>query len=375
MKNHSSQRVFRNFAILILLLFMGSCLDYTVTTKVNRDGSIFRQYRVRGDSTEIFKGSLMIPSGSEWKISHSWGPKDEKDTLSGETKYVYLASHTFRNIDELNSWLATDTSFGSVKPDVTLKKQFRWFYTYYSYSEIYPMLFPFQKIPVDSFLTDLEQSVILDDDRTAYSPEEKKLIWKVKDTVYQYNKADSVEMNKLTEHCQVQFTKWMLTSIIEDYLDLIHEHFRNDQASKAISLKKSELNRTVYEKYGLTRDKFMSASLINRMGDSLIGSKRLEELYVQNPDVFADFDRKILQVNDIGIDDSFLHSLTLPGKLFSTNSTKINQSEMEWELEPMAFFMKDYEMKASSRAANPWIMVLSGLMVVGLIGVLFARRK
>ena len=48
---------------------------------------------------------------------------------------------------------------------------------------------------------------------------------------------------------------------------------------------------------------------------------------------------------------------------------------MEWELEPMVFFMKDYEMKASSRAANPWIMVLSGLMVVGLIGVIFARRK
>jgi LPXTG-motif cell wall-anchored protein len=37
--------------------------------------------------------------------------------------------------------------------------------------------------------------------------------------------------------------------------------------------------------------------------------------------------------------------------------------------------MKDYEMKATSRAANPWIMVLSGLLAVGLIGVLFSRRK
>ena len=75
MKNHSSQKVFRNFAILLLFLMMGSCLDYTVTTKVNRDGSIFRQYRVRGDSAKIFKGSLMIPSGSEWKISHRLGTK------------------------------------------------------------------------------------------------------------------------------------------------------------------------------------------------------------------------------------------------------------------------------------------------------------
>ncbi len=48
MKNHSSQRVFRNFAILMLLLFMGSCLDYTVTTTVNRDGSIIPPIQGKG---------------------------------------------------------------------------------------------------------------------------------------------------------------------------------------------------------------------------------------------------------------------------------------------------------------------------------------
>jgi hypothetical protein len=48
---------------------------------------------------------------------------------------------------------------------------------------------------------------------------------------------------------------------------------------------------------------------------------------------------------------------------------------MEWKLEPMYFALKDYEMKALSRAANPWIMVLTGLIAVGLIGVLFTRRK
>ncbi len=85
------------------------------------------------------------------------------------------------DIDELKAWLDTDTSIGTIKPDISLKKKFRWFYTYYEYSEIYPMTFPFQKIPVDSFLTGLEQSVIMDDDRTAYSADGKKLIWKVKD--------------------------------------------------------------------------------------------------------------------------------------------------------------------------------------------------
>ena len=119
----------------------------------------------------------------------------------------------------------------------------------------------------------------------------------------------------------------------------------------------------------------MSVAFLNTIGDSLTGSGRLQELYENNPEVFAEFDRKIRKAKDFGVEDSFTHTLGLPGRIFSTNSEKINLSEMEWKLEPMFFCMKDYEMKASSRAANPWIMVLSGLLAVGLIGVLFARKK
>ena len=238
MKNYSSQRMFRNFAILMLLLFMGSCLDYTVTTRVNQDGSIFRQYRVRGDSAKVFEGSLMIPSGPEWKISSRMEPKDKNDSLSEKSQYVYEASRTFGSIDELRDWLDTDTSIGTIKPIVSLKKKFRWFYTYYEYSEVYPMSFPFQKIPVDSFLTEMEQSVIMDDDRTAYSSDSKKLIWKVKDMENKYNHADSVEMNKISKNCEKKLMRWMNASIIEDYVDVLNKQFKNDPIVKAISLVK-----------------------------------------------------------------------------------------------------------------------------------------
>src|SRR5665647_1338836 len=99
MKKLVSEKGFRNLAIIVLLLLAGSCLDYTVTTRVNRDGSIFRQYRVRGDSAKIFDGSLMIPSGPEWKTSHRLEPKDKNDSLSEKSQYVYEASRTFASID------------------------------------------------------------------------------------------------------------------------------------------------------------------------------------------------------------------------------------------------------------------------------------
>ena len=375
MKKLCSDKVLRNFAILILLLFMGSCLDYTVTTRVNRDGSIFRQYRVRGDSAEVFRGSLMIPSGPEWKISHKLEPKEKNDSLSEKSQYVYEASRTFGSIDKLRDWLDTDTSIGTIKPVVSLKKKFRWFYTYYDYSEIYPMTFPFQKIPVDSFLTDMEQSVIMDDDRTAYSSNERKLIWKVKDAEYKYTPSDSLEMKEISEQCEQKLGKWMIASIIEDYIDVLNKNFRNDTVVKAISGKKTIWKDVTDKKYDINTSEFVSATFLNAIGDSLTGSGRLQELYENNPEMFAEFDRKIKKARDFGVDDSFTHTLSLPGKVFNTNSEKVSLSEMEWLLEPMYFALKDYEMKASSRAANPWIMVLSGLLAVGLIGVLFTGRK
>lgn len=375
MKKLVSEKGFRNIAIIVLLLLAGSCLDYTVTTRVNRDGSIFRQYRVRGDSAKIFDGSLMIPSGSEWKISHSWGPKNEKDTLSGEKQYVYEASRSFGSVDELRDWLDTDTSIGTIKPIVNLKKKFRWFYTYYEYSEVYPMSFPFQKIPVDSFLTEMEQSVIMDDDRTAYSSDNGKLIWKVKDADYKYTPADSIEMNKISENCEQKLMRWMNASIIEEYVDVLNKQFKNDPIVKAISLKKESWKDAVDKKYDYKTSEFMTVAFLNAIGDSLNGSDRLQELYENNPEVFAEFDRKIRKAKDFGVEDSFTHTLGLPGRIFSTNSEKVNLSEMEWKLEPMFFYMNDYEMKASSRAANPWIMVLSGLLAVGLIGILVSKRK
>ncbi len=375
MKKNFSIKGFRNIAILLLLLLAGSCLDYTVTTGVNRDGSIFRQYRVRGDSAKIFGGSLMIPSGSEWKISQSWVPKNEKDTLSGEKQYVYEASRTFGSIDELRDWLETDTSLGTIKPIVSLKKKFRWFYSYYEYSEVYPMTFPFQKIPVDSFLTEMEQSVIMDDDRTAYSPEDRKLIWKVKDTDYRYTPADSAEMKKISEYCEQRLAGWMVASIIEDYADVLNKHFKDEALVREILQKKSIWKDAADKKFDINTSEFVSADFLNAIGDSITGSGRLQELYVNNAEVFEEFDRKIRKAKDFGVDDSFTHTMSMPGKVFSTNSEKVDLLVMEWKLEPMFFALKDYEMKASSRAANPWIMVLSGLLAVGLIGVFFRGRK
>ena len=213
MNTKSSMIPVRNLALAAIIILSASCLDYTVKTSVNKDGSIFRQYSVRGDSAEIFDGSLTIPSGDPWLIEHRYEPKDE-DTSSEKSQYVYQASRTFINVKELNDWLSSDTALEKVNVRVDLHKKFRWFYTYYEYSEVFPMSFPFNKIPVDSFLTELEQSILRDDGRAVYSPSSGTMIWKKDTAAYQYSPSDSAVMKKIAQTCEEKMVHWMAASFV-----------------------------------------------------------------------------------------------------------------------------------------------------------------
>ena len=45
-------------------------------------------------------------------------------------------------------------------------------------------------------------------------------------------------MNKISENCQQKLGRWMSASIIEDYIDVLNKHFKNEAVVKAISRKK-----------------------------------------------------------------------------------------------------------------------------------------
>jgi hypothetical protein len=375
MKPATLHTKYRNAVLVVVMLLSGSCLDYTVTTRVNRDGSVFRKYEVRGDSTEIFGGSLMIPSGPAWNVRHIHTYKEKGDTTSEKSQYAYISSRTFSNIGELNAWLDTDTFTMTIKTKVSLKKRFRWFYTYFDYCETYPMSFPFRNIPVGHFLDSLEQSVIMNDDRAVYSPAEHKLIWKEKAVDFHYKPSDSLEMKNISDRCEMKLQKWMVASMVKDYIDLLEANFEKEPEVNRISQNSEKLTETMNAQFRFMSNDSLSAQLLSFKADSLILSDRLEALYQSNPAIFRKFDRKISELGKLGNDDSYQHYLMLPGTIFLTDADITGREGMMWKIENMRFFMKDFRMSASSRAANPWIMVLTGMVAVMLIFILVVRRR
>jgi hypothetical protein len=375
MKKISSILWSRYLAFSVILILAGSCLDYTVKTTVNKDGSIYREYLVRGDSADIFKGSLRIPSGNLWQVSHFYDHKDKNDSTSEKTQYVYKASRTFKNVRELNKWMASDTSGKTEKAQVSLKKSFRWFYTYYIYKEKFPMSFPFRKIPVDSFLTELEQAMIKDDPRVVYSSAENKMIWK-KDTVaFHYSPEDSLEMKKISDRCDEKVFRWMTASFVEEFITLLETDFGDIPATKQIRQMADQFKDVIFKKMPFESLDSLNVQLLISTGDSLIRSDELKELYTGNHAAFTPINDKIEQMDFLENTDDYLQSLTMPGTVFSTNVDEVRGKMLIWDFNPESFMMNDYEMLASSRTANPWIMAITGALAAFLVVALLLRRK
>lgn len=373
MKKRYTSRLRASIAFIALMLLPGSCLEYSVTTSVNRDGSIVREYTVRGDSSDIFKGSLRIPSGNFWKITNGFEENDREKKAS-EKQYFYTASGKFNDVGELNEWLATDTRSNTIKIKVNLKKQFRWFYTYYQYTELYPMSFPFRNVPVDSFLTEIEQSFLTEDGRSVYSPAEKKWIWKTDALKFHYNHEDSVEIERMNESCNKKMELWITTAIVNEFNAIVKDHFVNDPRVEDMMQKMIQNTETILNKTYLVPDSTLTGNLI-RIGDSLTGGTTLSELYLNDPMVFSSFERKLKSLEESDYSDEYEYNLSIPGQVYSTNAFGRERERLNWKFGPMLFFMKDFEMKAESRVANPWIMLVSGIVVAFLLMILVSRWR
>jgi hypothetical protein len=375
MRKQATNLRIRNLCFLAVLFLSGSCLDFTVKTSVNRDGTIYRQYAVRGDSADVFNGSLMVPSGDRWQIDHVYDHKEKDDSTSEKSQYVYTASRKFENVTELNDWLDSDTSSGTVKVKINLEKRFRWFYTYYDYKEVFPMSFPFVKLPVDSFLTGLEQSVILDDDKTVYSPADRNFIWKRDTITYRYSPYDSMEMKRISNQCEEKLGRWMTASFIEEFISLLESDFSENPATRDIRRISDQFVEVVFNKVKIISGDSINVQFLVSTGDSLLHSDGLKTLYAANPAVFAEISDKISHLDFMENDDDYYQSLTMPGTVFSTNAGEVREALLIWDFEPGSFLMKDYVMSASSRVANPGMMVVTAILALLLLAVLITGRK
>jgi hypothetical protein len=360
-------------SLILLIALASGCLEYTVTTRIMPDGSIERIILVEGDSSSIFHGSLPVPSDSTWEITFGHRDKTAADSSSGNT-FFYKARKVYRNYHDLNKEINADsTSNGKIKRFVKVEKRFRWFYTFYRYSETYNKIFPFGRHPVSEFLNDEELEIVhAADDELYYSSEFDKLILK-KDTLSGplLSHKDSIRMHELKKGIEKKYNNWIKINLYDDFYDVLKEALINTGKFNLLQIDK---NREVFFAYLDTSinklDDFYtildSSSTILLQLSSAYYNMDILKLREANKTGFDKFYSKQSKTL-IGFDDSYTNNAVMPGVVIATNSTIINGNIATWKLEAGNFFEKDYTLWVESRKINKGIIFLTGAIALFLL--------
>ncbi|MDL2222986.1 hypothetical protein LJB98_02695 [Bacteroidales bacterium OttesenSCG-928-M11] len=340
-------------AILIISLFVTSCSNnHEMLTVINPDGSCCREFYSSVDS--VFKSGNMdknhnpfpIIIDSTWNISY---PFDESQAF---------VRRNYQSVEELaNTFkLKPSHSWSDLNIEYRFNKSFRWFYTYYDYSETYPKI-ETSFSPLNEFMED--------DDIDFWFNGQPNLT----------SGMNGIEMKEYTEQLSDKYNQWLAYNYWIAMYEILVDHY------EVFDLSVSK------EDFVLMRDslfhKIKFSDLINTENNAYIG-KKMDELLVSNKftSFFEAADSPITKFDDDFwnqkfmkyMEETFTFKLLMPGKtLKATNA--INQNDtLIWRLTAYRMVSDSYTIQAQTRKANIWAFIVTGLFIV-LAGVIVFYKK
>jgi hypothetical protein len=332
--------------VTLLVLFFGACREVTVTTKVNPDGSFMRIITLTGDSSDFFKTDLPFPVDESWTRASSTDSTDS-------TKYIVTFTKSFRNTNELMKEIKSDTSsYRNLAREISIKKKFRFFFSYLTFKENYKSANPFNNLDYHKYLTE--------DDIRWYSG------LKVPVTP-----ADSV----LKKDAENKVLEFLLKSAVSEVESIVRKGIKQ--------LNNPLLNSVDISNYHDSLYKEMEGSALKEGKDFIesyrkwSGNDAFSLLNKLQPSLFEDFTMKLNTLEGIIELEGYNEEVEMPGLITATNSAMLKGNQVRWEFQPLSVAACDYEMYVESRVINYWAFVLAGCVMLALVVlmVLKAVRK
>ncbi|MBN2347772.1 MAG: hypothetical protein JXJ22_02975 [Bacteroidales bacterium] len=370
-----TQKILPGFFVFICLLFLfTACLEYKITTRVHSDGSLERIITVKGDSGEIFSGSLMVPVDSSWDITTSW--EDAPDKEWGKKKrYVYSARKVFNNVHQLNAEFAGDSGiFSRITPYVDIHKRFKWFFTYIGYKETYPAYFPFTGIPYSDYLSEYELQVFLDSDREnyIYIPEKDSFLLRENATnIPVLSQADSMKVKKVLENIESRFSSWQGEAIVKEFESIVNKIFEEESQFKNLALDFPAVHDSLVNVISAEEPDYWDAEKLIQLCSKWMGDTLLIKMYTLHVEDFETFNKKLKK--EIYPFDQYESEVILPGLLTNSNSDTIQGNTLIWKYSFTDFYIKDFIMQAESRILNSWALVVTGILTVLIFFLIIFR--
>ena len=354
--------------ITLIAIIATSCIDhYKISTKVNKDGSIKRTISITGDSACWDEARIFVPTDNSWDTSMHWKYKKEGDTTS-DKRYTLTASRTFKNVGTLKEFfkIESDTS-NFVRIDVNLSKNFRWFYTFFKYTEKFNKSFPFNHYPIDNYLSDIEMGYFYTDDYTYVREFDSLVFIEDLEQMPLLSREDSNRMEALELVYTKKFAEWQARNVFEEYIQLIRlidTNFVLTAKEKEALIAESQL----IDGFQINLEDNETNSF-----DSIAKWFQLTEdsIKLLLPNETEVFYKKIELANSFWfVDNEINNQVELPGLLVNSNADSISASTSYWNYNENIFFTKDFNLKAESRVVNHWAFVLTGVITMLLLTLL-----
>jgi hypothetical protein len=348
-------KFFNNTLPVIGLLGLGAMLsscEHTVQiqTRVEEDGKLDKTIILESKDSLLDKQNYFgISDESGWNVTREH-LRDSTLLSNSQGSYKdklirYTFTKSFDSAADANKELAqsSDTLF-HITSD--FKKQFRWFYTYMSYSETYHAINRF-KLPYDQYLTKADFEFVNS------LPAEGEPI----------SHADSLFLDALNERI---FDDYGSRAYFEEYFQIMTDLCQNKSDVQRLQSEKD----AIYQSLMLRND--VENDFLPKLADSLHVSidLRSKEYQHRKRAVEAKFN-----FASWASEGTYIQVIDIPGTTVTHNADTVDGQKFYWKPSYLKFLFHDYTQYVKTRKANTWAWVVSFFVVIGSLYTLIVRRK
>ncbi|MFN8256067.1 MAG: hypothetical protein U0W24_10290 [Bacteroidales bacterium] len=342
--------ILHNF--LILLITFNSCTsrNYQYTTEIFEDGSCIRTMSAIVDSGET--GSLVF----DVIVDTSWEKKLRViDTLQNISELS--VSRKFAKVNDINHLKPNDRcNLSKVEHGLHFEKNIKWFYTYFTYTENYKKIIPYNQVPVTEYFSD-EELKYIEEDTSGF-----------------LKGKDSIEISRIKDTLSLKLVKWLNESIYEDFIQTLSKnaHLLENPAitPQTIKEKKQELWLKIpHKKDDIDFVMYEVDSMLNYCS-SIFNSESFKRLSPSKSHAFDQYLKNGEKIVSFFIVEDIDNTVIMPGKITKSNINQADGNKISWNFTVMKCFFKDYKVSVTSKLTNYGAFAVTSILFTILVFVL-----
>lgn len=354
------------FPFIAFLFLLTSCINNKdMLTVINADGSCSRSYTCTIDSAFMVgdtakSNPFPVDLDSNWKITwqadsaniqNKWPVKAWKPESSVKSKTILAtATRNFKSVKDMadNLRLKQAVEWSNLKPQYSLSKKFRWFYTYYTYKEVYPKIETFSKIPMSKYMSN--------DEAEFWFSGKPDLV----------KGMNGVEIREFAGDIEDKYNQWFSKNLwILEYSELMNKY--DSLPDKPVSRERLEAaSDSIFDKYYKSVDNIQKELDLESSLNAYFKTTKFSPLWKTGSKPMKRFEDNAYNLTFLNLfGEAFNYKLVMPGTLIQPIDAVQHGDTLIWKLNAYRMVYKDLEIVAHSRKANIWAFIISVIVVVG----------